>query len=58
MSTGSRINGPYEALERGHAAHAWVTESDGKTPLLGEVRSSKDNPDHGIMLANCYHSWN
>ncbi|XP_067246031.1 sucrase-isomaltase, intestinal [Chanodichthys erythropterus] len=37
VSTGSRINGPYEALERGHEAHAWVTESDGKTPLLGEV---------------------
>uniref|UniRef100_A0A673K8V6 P-type domain-containing protein n=1 Tax=Sinocyclocheilus rhinocerous TaxID=307959 RepID=A0A673K8V6_9TELE len=32
-----RINGPYEALERGHAAKAWVTEPDGQTPLLGEV---------------------
>uniref|UniRef100_A0A8C1FC37 alpha-glucosidase n=1 Tax=Cyprinus carpio carpio TaxID=630221 RepID=A0A8C1FC37_CYPCA len=37
VSTGQRINGPYEALERGHAAKAWVTEPDGVTPLLGEV---------------------
>uniref|UniRef100_A0A8C1T534 alpha-glucosidase n=1 Tax=Cyprinus carpio TaxID=7962 RepID=A0A8C1T534_CYPCA len=27
-----RINGPYEALERGHAAKAWVTEPDGVWP--------------------------
>ncbi|XP_052438648.1 sucrase-isomaltase, intestinal-like [Carassius gibelio] len=37
VSTGQRINGPYEALERGNAAKAWVTEPDGETPLLGEV---------------------
>uniref|UniRef100_A0A8C1GX57 alpha-glucosidase n=1 Tax=Cyprinus carpio TaxID=7962 RepID=A0A8C1GX57_CYPCA len=37
VSTGQRINGPYEALERGHAAKAWVTEPDGVTSLLGEV---------------------
>uniref|UniRef100_A0A9J8BUL3 alpha-glucosidase n=1 Tax=Cyprinus carpio carpio TaxID=630221 RepID=A0A9J8BUL3_CYPCA len=37
VSTGQRINGPYEALERGHAAKVWVTEPDGVTPLLGEV---------------------
>lgn len=37
VSTGSRINGPYETLERGHEAHVWVTEPDGETPLLGEV---------------------
>uniref|UniRef100_A0A671SNJ1 Glycoside hydrolase family 31 TIM barrel domain-containing protein n=1 Tax=Sinocyclocheilus anshuiensis TaxID=1608454 RepID=A0A671SNJ1_9TELE len=37
VSTGQKINGPYEALERGHAAKAWVTEPDGETPLLGEV---------------------
>lgn len=49
MSTGSRINGPYETLERGNQANVWVTESDGVTPLLGEVRSSKDNPDYGII---------
>uniref|UniRef100_A0A8C1VGS7 alpha-glucosidase n=1 Tax=Cyprinus carpio TaxID=7962 RepID=A0A8C1VGS7_CYPCA len=27
-----RINGPYEALERGHAAKVWVTEPDGVWP--------------------------
>ncbi|XP_073706325.1 sucrase-isomaltase, intestinal-like [Garra rufa] len=37
VSTGQRINGPYEALDRGHAAKAWVTEPDGETPLLGQV---------------------
>ncbi|XDV11576.1 hypothetical protein PO909_000477, partial [Leuciscus waleckii] len=37
VSTGRRINGAYEALDRGHAAKAWVTEADGQTPLLGEV---------------------
>uniref|UniRef100_A0A673G2Q8 P-type domain-containing protein n=1 Tax=Sinocyclocheilus rhinocerous TaxID=307959 RepID=A0A673G2Q8_9TELE len=37
VSTGQRINGPYESLERGHAAKVWVTEPDGVTPLLGEV---------------------
>uniref|UniRef100_A0A671L1X5 alpha-glucosidase n=1 Tax=Sinocyclocheilus anshuiensis TaxID=1608454 RepID=A0A671L1X5_9TELE len=37
VSTGQRINGPYDSLERGHAAKVWVTEPDGVTPLLGEV---------------------
>uniref|UniRef100_A0A8C1UIE8 alpha-glucosidase n=1 Tax=Cyprinus carpio TaxID=7962 RepID=A0A8C1UIE8_CYPCA len=37
VSTGKRLNGPYEALERGHAAKVWVTEPDGNTPLIGEV---------------------
>uniref|UniRef100_A0A8C2JQI4 alpha-glucosidase n=1 Tax=Cyprinus carpio TaxID=7962 RepID=A0A8C2JQI4_CYPCA len=32
VSTGQRINGPYEALERGHAAKVWVTEPDGVWP--------------------------
>ncbi|KTG36909.1 hypothetical protein cypCar_00036486, partial [Cyprinus carpio] len=36
VSTGKRLNGPYEALERGHAAKVWVTEPDGNTPLIGE----------------------
>uniref|UniRef100_A0A672Q2T4 P-type domain-containing protein n=1 Tax=Sinocyclocheilus grahami TaxID=75366 RepID=A0A672Q2T4_SINGR len=35
VSTGQRINRPYEALERGHAAKAWVTEPDGETPFTG-----------------------
>uniref|UniRef100_A0A671MM26 alpha-glucosidase n=1 Tax=Sinocyclocheilus anshuiensis TaxID=1608454 RepID=A0A671MM26_9TELE len=37
VSTGKRLNGPYEALDRGHAAKVWVTEPDGNTPLIGEV---------------------
>ncbi|XP_077049996.1 sucrase-isomaltase, intestinal [Siphateles boraxobius] len=37
VSTSSRINGPYETLDRGHKAKVWVTESDGETSLLGEV---------------------
>ncbi|TRY94145.1 hypothetical protein DNTS_001828, partial [Danionella cerebrum] len=37
VSTGKRINGPYETVDRGHAAKAWVYEPDGETPLLGEV---------------------
>ncbi|XP_067276076.1 sucrase-isomaltase, intestinal [Pseudorasbora parva] len=37
VSTGSRINGDYGALDRGNAAKVWVTEPDGETPLLGEV---------------------
>lgn len=32
-------NMPYEAYDRGNEKNAWVTESDGKTPLLGEVMS-------------------
>uniref|UniRef100_A0A672GPR3 alpha-glucosidase n=1 Tax=Salarias fasciatus TaxID=181472 RepID=A0A672GPR3_SALFA len=30
-------NAPYEAYDRGTERNAWVTTSDGKTPLLGEV---------------------
>uniref|UniRef100_A0A674BR71 Maltase n=1 Tax=Salmo trutta TaxID=8032 RepID=A0A674BR71_SALTR len=32
-----RINGPYEAYDRGTQKNAWVTEADGITPLVGEV---------------------
>ena len=28
----------YGSYDRGTAKKAWVTESDGKTPLVGEVR--------------------
>lgn len=31
-------NAAYESYDRGTEKNAWVTESDGKTPLLGEVR--------------------
>ncbi|CAL8345363.1 unnamed protein product, partial [Arctogadus glacialis] len=30
-------NAPYGSYDRGTAKKAWVTESDGKTPLVGEV---------------------
>lgn len=38
MATSSRVNGPYETLIRGNDAKVWVTEADGETPLVGEVR--------------------
>lgn len=28
---------PYESYERGNAQHVWVNESDGTTPIIGEV---------------------
>ncbi|KAM9316521.1 sucrase-isomaltase, intestinal [Gastrophryne carolinensis] len=31
------LNGPYEAYERGQKLGVWVNESDGTTPLVGEV---------------------
>ncbi|XP_072551280.1 sucrase-isomaltase, intestinal [Salminus brasiliensis] len=37
IATSKRINGTYESLDRGTQAEAWVTEADGKTPLVGEV---------------------
>ncbi|XP_036974620.1 maltase-glucoamylase, intestinal [Acanthopagrus latus] len=38
IATSKRVgNTPYEAYDRGTAKNAWVFESDGKTPLLGEV---------------------
>ncbi|XP_034161045.2 sucrase-isomaltase, intestinal [Pangasianodon hypophthalmus] len=37
IATSKRINGPYESHDRGTQADAWVTEADGKTPLVGEV---------------------
>ncbi|XP_051801835.1 LOW QUALITY PROTEIN: sucrase-isomaltase, intestinal-like [Acanthochromis polyacanthus] len=38
VATSKRVgNTAYEAYDRGTAAGAWVTYSDGKTPLLGEV---------------------
>lgn len=30
-------NAPYEAYDRGTEKNAWVFNSDGKTPLLGQV---------------------
>lgn len=38
IATGKRVGGaPYESYDRGSAKDAWVTESDGTTPLIGEV---------------------
>ncbi|XP_038672624.1 maltase-glucoamylase, intestinal [Scyliorhinus canicula] len=37
ISTQKLINGPYEAYDKGTQMGVWVNESDGKTPLLGEV---------------------
>uniref|UniRef100_A0A671YCK1 alpha-glucosidase n=1 Tax=Sparus aurata TaxID=8175 RepID=A0A671YCK1_SPAAU len=38
VATSKRVgNTPYEAYDRGTAQKAWVFQSDGKTPLLGEV---------------------
>uniref|UniRef100_A0A4W5NR19 Maltase n=1 Tax=Hucho hucho TaxID=62062 RepID=A0A4W5NR19_9TELE len=37
IAISKRINGPYEAYDRGTQKNAWVTEADGKTPLVGEV---------------------
>lgn len=38
VATSKRLgNAPYESYDRGTLKNAWVTESDGTTPLLGEV---------------------
>ncbi|XP_073343836.1 sucrase-isomaltase, intestinal [Pagrus major] len=38
VATSKRVgNASYESYDRGNAKNAWVTLSDGKTPLLGEV---------------------
>ncbi|KAM6932993.1 sucrase-isomaltase, intestinal [Xenentodon cancila] len=38
IATSKRVGDtPYESYDRGTAVNAWVTESDGKTPLIGEV---------------------
>lgn len=39
IATSKRINGTYESYDRGTQAEAWITEADGKTPLLGEVNN-------------------
>ncbi|XP_027628344.1 sucrase-isomaltase, intestinal [Tupaia chinensis] len=38
ISIGRRANGAaYETYERGNRQHVWVNESDGRTPIVGEV---------------------
>lgn len=40
IATSNRSNGAYESFDRGTQAEAWITEADGKTPLLGEVNNN------------------
>lgn len=42
IATSKRINGAYESYDRGSQAEAWITEADGKTPILGEVNNNGD----------------
>uniref|UniRef100_A0A4W3K2V3 alpha-glucosidase n=1 Tax=Callorhinchus milii TaxID=7868 RepID=A0A4W3K2V3_CALMI len=37
ISTEKLINGPYETYDRGTKMGVWINESDGKTPIVGEV---------------------
>ncbi|XP_051499825.1 maltase-glucoamylase-like isoform X2 [Apus apus] len=37
ISTQALVGGPYETYERGQRRGVWVNESDGVTPLIGEV---------------------
>ncbi|XP_067898281.1 maltase-glucoamylase [Heterodontus francisci] len=37
ISTQKLINGPYEPYDKGTQMGVWINESDGRTPLLGEV---------------------
>lgn len=40
IATSKRVgNAPYESYDRGTEKNAWVFNSDGQTPLLGEVSS-------------------
>uniref|UniRef100_UPI00398F668E maltase-glucoamylase n=1 Tax=Pristiophorus japonicus TaxID=55135 RepID=UPI00398F668E len=37
ISTQKRIDGPYHPYDKGTQIGVWINESDGRTPLLGEV---------------------
>uniref|UniRef100_A0A8C8BMQ7 alpha-glucosidase n=1 Tax=Otus sunia TaxID=257818 RepID=A0A8C8BMQ7_9STRI len=37
ISTEALADGPYQAYERGQSKRVWVNESDGATPLVGQV---------------------
>lgn len=39
IATSKRINATYESYDRGTQAEAWITEGDGKNPLLGKVNN-------------------
>uniref|UniRef100_A0A665W335 P-type domain-containing protein n=1 Tax=Echeneis naucrates TaxID=173247 RepID=A0A665W335_ECHNA len=57
IATSKRVgNAPYESYDRGNEKNAWVTESDGKTPLLGEVWPGETVfPDYTSQ--NCIDWW-
>ncbi|XP_034024674.1 maltase-glucoamylase, intestinal [Thalassophryne amazonica] len=57
VGTSKRVNNaPYEAYDRGTEKNAWITESDGKTPLLGEVWPGETVfPDYTSQ--NCIDWW-
>uniref|UniRef100_A0AAQ5ZHE7 alpha-glucosidase n=1 Tax=Amphiprion ocellaris TaxID=80972 RepID=A0AAQ5ZHE7_AMPOC len=57
VATSKRVgNAPYESYDRGTAVDAWVTYSDGKTPLLGEVWPGETVfPDYTSQ--NCIDWW-
>uniref|UniRef100_A0A8C2ZM25 alpha-glucosidase n=1 Tax=Cyclopterus lumpus TaxID=8103 RepID=A0A8C2ZM25_CYCLU len=57
IATSKRVGGsPYDAYDRGTEKNAWVTESDGKTPLLGEVWPGETAfPDYTSQ--NCIDWW-
>uniref|UniRef100_A0A667ZB98 P-type domain-containing protein n=1 Tax=Myripristis murdjan TaxID=586833 RepID=A0A667ZB98_9TELE len=57
IATSKRVgNAPYDSYDRGTEKNAWVTESDGKTPLLGEVWPGETVfPDY--TSPNCIDWW-
>nr|XP_057936355.1 sucrase-isomaltase, intestinal [Doryrhamphus excisus] len=57
IATSKRVgDAPYESFDRGTEKNAWVTESDGKTPLLGEVWPGETVfPDYTSQ--NCIDWW-
>ncbi|KAG8002119.1 Sucrase-isomaltase [Nibea albiflora] len=57
VATSKRVgNAPYESYDRGTEKNAWVTESDGTTPLLGEVWPGETVfPDYTSQ--NCIDWW-
>ncbi|KAM7399513.1 hypothetical protein PAMP_018780 [Pampus punctatissimus] len=57
IATNKRVgDAPYESYDRGTEKNAWVTESDGKTPLLGEVWPGETVfPDYTSQ--NCIDWW-
>ncbi|XP_041850420.1 maltase-glucoamylase, intestinal [Melanotaenia boesemani] len=57
IATSKRVgDAPYESYDRGTAKNAWVTESDGTTPLIGEVWPGETVfPDY--TSSNCIEWW-